>query len=133
MLYACGLGYHKLYINGVAVSNTVLEPLFSDYSKDCYYVMEPEVADKITEGENGIGIVIGEGWRRNGIVFPANSSGPDQKVRFAGGPQLSALLNIYYEDGTVERIETDPSWKWSYGAIVKNNIFAFGNALRIFL
>ncbi|MBO5076165.1 MAG: family 78 glycoside hydrolase catalytic domain [Clostridia bacterium] len=123
VLYACGLGYHKLYINGVAVSNTVLDPLFSDYSKDCYYVMEPEVADKITEGENCIGIVIGEGWRRNGIVFPANSSGPDQKVRFAGVPQLSALLNIYYEDGTVDRIETDPSWKWSYGAIVKNNIF----------
>ena len=123
VFYACGLGYHKLYVNGLAVSDTVLDPMFSDYSKNCYYVMEPEVADKLSEGENCIGVVIGEGWRRNDIVFPVNRTEPRHKVEFAGVPQLSAMLKLFYEDGSVDVIETDPSWKWSYGAITKNNLF----------
>lgn len=120
VLYACGLGYHKIFLNGEPLGDAELDPLHSDYSKSCYYVMLPDIAERLAEGGNRLGIVVGEGWRRNdGMAVYIT----DRKLTFYGRPALSASLRIEYNDGRVEQIDTDESWNWRHGAVVENSIF----------
>ena len=63
-LMVCGLGYHKVEINGKCADESLMDPAYADYSKTCYYVMMPELADKLQAGENKIDCTLGEGWRR---------------------------------------------------------------------
>lgn len=120
VLYACGLGYHRLFLNGELLDGARLDPVFSDYTKSCYYVMLPEIGERLRPGENCLCVVLGEGWRRNeGILFPNR----DLKVPFFGRPQLSASLRVRYADGRCETIDTDETWRWTRGAISYNNLF----------
>ena len=121
VLYACGLGYHKLYLNGEELDQTALDPVHADYTKSCYYTMLPGVENQLKPGTNCLGIVLGEGWRRATGVCTVD---PNLKtVPFFGQPQLSARLRIRYADGRTETLDTDESWTWSHGAIVYNDLF----------
>lgn len=122
VLYACGLGYHQLFLNGKKLDNAVLDPLHSDYTKSCYYTMLPEVAGHLQPGDNSLCVILGEGWRRNAELLQRRGNNL-QKSRFMGAPQLSAVLKIVYADGRVEVISTDESWRWTHGAIVFNHLF----------
>ncbi len=122
VLYACGLGYHQLFLNGKPLDDAVLDPLHSDYTKSCYYTMLPEVAGHLQSGANSLCIILGEGWRRNEELLQKRGKNL-QKSRFMGTPQLSAVLKLYYADGRTEMLGTDESWLWSHGAIVFNHLF----------
>lgn len=122
VLYACGLGYHQLFLNGKRLDGTVLDPLHSDYTKSCYYTMLPEVAEHLQTGDNSLCIVLGEGWRRNEELLQKRGKNL-QKSRFMGLPQLSAVLKLSYTDGRTELIGTDTSWSWAHGPIVFNHLF----------
>lgn len=121
-VYACGLGYHKVYINGELIDNSIMDPAHSDYSKTCYYAVMPEVQNYFNSGDNCIGVMVADGWRRNEATIFARIMG-DRKITFFGTPQLSLILNITYDDGTTESISTDDSWEYSYGGITMSNIF----------
>ena len=122
VLYACGLGYHQLFLNGKPLQDAVLDPIHSDYTKSCYYTMLPEVACHLQKGDNSLCIVLGEGWRRNEELLQRRGKNL-QKSRFMGTPQLSAVLKLTYTDGRTEVLGTDGSWLWSHGAIVFNHLF----------
>lgn len=122
VLYSCGLGYHKLYLNGKAIDDAVLDPLHSDYTKTCYYTMLPDLQDSLKQGANCLGIMLGEGWRRNKGVYSLSFM-EGRTINFFGLPQLSASLRIQYTDGREEIYNTDESWQWSHGALVSNNLF----------
>jgi len=122
VMYVCGLGYHQLYINGNRLDELVLDPLHSDYTKSCYYTMLPELASSLLAGENCLGVVLGDGWRRNEVILRRRGKNI-HKARFMGIPQLSLSLRIEYTDGRKEVIGTDESWGWTHGAIVENNLF----------
>ena len=59
-LYAAGLGYGDLTLNGKAVSETHLDPAFSDYSQSVYYVTH-DVTDLLAPGTNVIAAILGSG------------------------------------------------------------------------
>lgn len=121
VLYACGLGYHKLYLNSEALDSAALDPVHADYTKTCYYTMLPGVERQLKPGINCLGVVLGEGWRRAAGVCTVD---PNLKsVPFFGKPQLSACLRIRYADGRTETLGTDKSWTWSHGAIAYNDLF----------
>ena len=61
--YFCGLGYGELYVNGGKVGNEVLGPNFTDYSQRVLYVTH-DLTDRLTAGDNAIGILLGNGWYR---------------------------------------------------------------------
>ncbi|MBQ5840754.1 MAG: family 78 glycoside hydrolase catalytic domain [Clostridia bacterium] len=122
VVYACGLGYHQLFLNGERLDDAVLDPLHSDYTKSCYYTMLPEVANRLRSGQNCLCIAIGDGWRRTEEMLRRRGKNI-HKSRFMGIPQLSAVLKIQYADGHTELFGADESWGWTHGAIVCNNIF----------
>lgn len=120
-LFVCGLGYHKVSINGADPDCSLLDPACSDYSKTCYYAVIPELEALLQPGNNTLGIILGEGWRRNEGKYLTPVRG--RSLGLFGQPQLSAQLRLVYGDGQEEWICTDESWGFAHGPIVQNNLF----------
>ncbi|MBQ6717130.1 MAG: family 78 glycoside hydrolase catalytic domain [Clostridia bacterium] len=119
-MYAAGLGYHEITINGETIGNAYLDPAHTDYTKTVQYVFYPEMEKYFLPGENTIGVRVGGGWRDNNIGMIKDLNVP---VRFFGKRQLSLALKIEYEDGEIQEIDTDETWQAGTGASVQSNLF----------
>ena len=109
-----GLGWSELYLNGERIGNEVLSPALSDYSKRVFYVTH-DVSSALVQGKNAIGVVLG-----NGRFFAPRLDKP--KTVTYGAPKLLLQLHLEYEDGSVEDVTSDTTWKLSAdGPIVANN------------
>lgn len=87
-LYACGLGYHRLYLNGVPTDDAALDPAHTDYAKTCQFVLWPEVEPLLRQGDNCIGAILGGGWRNNYGKYLGDNAQPE----FFGPLQLTAVF-----------------------------------------
>lgn len=121
-LLLCGLGYHKVFLNGSAVDASLLDPAYSDYSKTCYYAVLPELASFLTAGRNAVSVCVGEGWRRLDSPFVQLHLGA-RRMRFEGAPQLSAILYVKYSGVWSRCVTTDDAWQWSRGPLLSNNLY----------
>ncbi|MBR3929236.1 MAG: family 78 glycoside hydrolase catalytic domain [Clostridia bacterium] len=119
-MYAAGLGYQEVSLNGVKIGDAYLDPAHTDYTKTVEYVFFPEMEKALCAGANVISVRVGGGWRDNfaGIIKDLNIP-----VRFFGKRQLSLMLYIEYEDGETEEIFTDEAWQAGVGASVRSNLF----------
>ncbi|MCM3630234.1 glycoside hydrolase family 78 protein [Paenibacillus glycanilyticus] len=130
-LSVSGLGYFELYMNGERVGDHVLVPNWTDYderqiegllypfddqtSKRVNY-LQYAVTNNILQGENAIGVMLGNGF------YNQTERTIEGKMRY-GAPKLIVQIVLTYEDGTVDYIRSDESWKCSSGPIVFNNVF----------
>ena len=120
-VYACGLGYHCIYINGEPLDEAVMDPANVDYSKRVQYVMHPDV-ELFKEGANDIQVIVAPGWRDNTAMHAEGS--PDiPKFSFEGPLQFSAIIEIETDTGSTFRIMTDETWEAGTGPIVYSNLF----------
>ena len=110
MLYYCGLGYHKAYLNNRQLNADYLDPAHANYAKTCYYKVDFYAKECLTEGANRLEIQVAPGWRKNGTDFMWGMLG-DRKIEFYGDSVLWAYLHITYEDGTAQDIATDTTWE----------------------
>ena len=113
--YICGLGYYKVYINGKRAGNGELNAPQVDYEARGLYEI-CDVTSQLTQGNNALGVVIGEGWFGQSLAYGDGS-------RY-GDPQVKFKLCVEYADGAKEVIVSDKTWKASSGPILKNNIYA---------
>ena len=120
VLYVCGIGYHKASLNGDPLSDHRLAPSFSNYNKSCYYETL-DLLPFLKKGNNKLEIAVSQGWRRNEGEYLKHVK--DDTVSFFGVPQLSAIIDITFADGTTKRIITDGSWKCRKGRIVSSHLF----------
>ena len=60
-LTICGLGYFESYINGMKTGNDILSPAYSRYDAESYY-MQYDVTALLHDGENAIGVSLGNGF-----------------------------------------------------------------------
>ncbi|GHU73737.1 alpha-L-rhamnosidase [Clostridia bacterium] len=118
-LYACGIGYHTLYVDGYLLDDAKLDPVFTDYRKECDYVFIPELTGSLTLGEHVIAAEVAAGWRYNPGVARFTKKNAD----FYGTKQFTAQLIISYTDGTVEIIPTDNYWQAGNGAYISASVF----------
>ena len=107
-VYFAGLGLSELYMNGSKVGDDVLSPAFTDYHKLVSYVTH-DITNQLKLGSNAIGVFLGNGWYSAKVL--------DYSQNWSDKPQLLLQLNIEYEDGSVERISSDKSWKYSFAPI----------------
>ena len=122
VLYACGIGYHKVEINGKTAEKTKLDPAFSDYTKTCYYVMLSDVSELLHWGGNLLQITLGQGWRNNkGIYYDAKSIG--REIAFMGELALAAYIKLEYQDGGIDYYSTDESWSVLSSKIIFTHLF----------
>ena len=105
-VYASGLGFFDLYLNGARVGDHIMDPALTDYSKLILYVTF-DVTRQLRLGGNALGVVLGNGR----FYAPRAGDKTPAPFRTYGYPRLLLQLEIDYADGTTERVASDADWK----------------------
>lgn len=128
--YVTGLGFFEFYINGKKVSDDVLVPNLTLYSKRAdigpigamtqnnfreYRVMylAYDITSMLNSGENVAGVLLG-----NGFYNPASFW-----TQGYGTPRFFGQIHISYKDGSEEIIASDPTWKTAKSPIVMDLVY----------
>lgn len=101
--YISGVGVYELYVNGRRISNDVLAPNLSDYDKRVYYRTH-NVSELLKAGPNAIGVFLG-----NGRYFSLRNYIPHTQT--FGYPKVILQVEIEFQDGTLQTIVSDKTWK----------------------
>ncbi len=116
-LLISGLGYYEACINGKRVGDHVLDPAQTDYEKRVFYVAY-EVTSMITEGNNALGVMLGNGWYNQDRVW-------SETGLVYGRPRLLAELHLETGDGETIVLATEAGgWTCHPGPVTDNNIYA---------
>ncbi len=120
-LYITGLGYYEAFLNGKRIGDHVLDPLWTSYSKRVLYSVY-DVKDCLVRGENVLGATLGNGWYN---PLPLRMWGRInlRKALPVGRPKLLAQLEVFYEDGSVQTVLSDETWKTAEGPLLRNNVY----------
>lgn len=108
--YITSHGLYEAHINGKRVGDAYLTPGWTSYNKRLQY-QAYDVTDLLEDGQNVIGVELGNGWYRGTLAWGGNKDiyGKDAALLFQ--------LNVTYSDGSEATIISDDSWKSSTGAI----------------
>jgi alpha-L-rhamnosidase len=120
-LYISGMGYYEAYLNGKKISDHVLDPGFTTYAKQVFYVVH-DITSFIKKGNNIAGIMLGNGWW-NPLPFKFFGRWKLSDYQQTGRPCVKAAIHLTYNDGTTSTIISDASWQTAPGPIVRNNIY----------
>lgn len=120
-VYASGLGFFELYLNGSKVGDHHLDPGWTDFAKRVSYSTF-DVTSQLRTGKNAIGAMLGNGWFN---PLPLKMWGHlNLREHLAiGDPRLIVQLVIEYKDGTHETVVTDPSWRCADGPVIRNSVY----------
>ncbi len=110
MAYITAHGMYEAQINGKRVGDAYLTPGWTSYNKRLQYQVY-DVTSLIGNGENAIGVVLGNGWYRGFLAWD------DNKNIYGKQSGLLFQLNITYSDGSTGIIVSDNTWKSADGAI----------------
>ncbi|MBO5059528.1 MAG: family 78 glycoside hydrolase catalytic domain [Clostridia bacterium] len=116
-LFASALGVFKIYLNGEPLSGEYLSPGWVDYSKKLPFIRY-DITERLLES-NAIGVVLGDGWAVGhiGSNYTFKRNGYSDRIEF------TALIRIEYENGELEEISSDKTWRASSGAIRRSDIY----------
>ena len=112
-----GMGLVDFMINGRKAGDRVMAPALTDFTKRAYFDTY-DVTDLLREGNNTLAALLGNGH------YAAPGRGWNSWFGVGNDPVASVDLEITLADGTIQKIGTDSSWKWSTGEIVFNDFFA---------
>jgi len=120
-LYISALGYVHATLNGRAVGDHHLDPLWTLPNKRVFYSVY-DVSKNLEQGDNCLGVTLGNGWYN---PLPLRMWGRvNLRERLpVGRPQFIAQLLIEYADGSRESLASDSSWKVAPGPILRNSIY----------
>jgi alpha-L-rhamnosidase len=114
VLHITALGLYECEINGRVVGDDVFAPGWTDYRKRVVF-RSYDVTALLAAGENAIGAILGDGWY-------AGHVGWLDRCYYGERPMLLAQLEITKQDGTVQRVGTDASWKTAAGPILESDL-----------
>ncbi|MGC9349195.1 MAG: family 78 glycoside hydrolase catalytic domain [Anaerolineae bacterium] len=114
-LYATAKGVYIPSLNGSRVGAAELAPGWTDYDQRIQ-VQAYEVTEQLHEGENVLGITLGDGWYSGYLGFKGLNG------YYGDYPRALAQIAIEYADGSDSLIVSDDQWRASPGAIVYADI-----------
>lgn len=100
-----------------------LDPAFTDYIRQCQYVMYPDLADALKPGRHCLAAIVASGWRDNPGVNRLLNVNDGNVAEFMGQPCLTAMLRLTYQDGREELIVTDETWQCGHGGYQFASVF----------
>ncbi len=115
LLFVSGLGYADVSLNGALVGDRRLDPAQTSYDVRTLY-SGFDVSDRITVGDNVIAVMLGNGF------FGQDAAWGVPRFNY-GSPRLRAVLRLAYDDGWVEHVVSDESWKTAAGPVIWNNVY----------
>ncbi len=113
-LYVTAHGLYEAYLNGKRVGDQVFTPGNTDVVNRLQYQVY-DVTELLIEGENCMGVILGDGWYRGAINVASLRNAHGEKVA------LLSQLRITTSDGTTHLFVSDENWKTSAGPIVKSD------------
>ena len=116
-LYVSALGVYEASINGQVVGDLVLAPGWTSYHHRLRY-QTFDVTGLLQPGANAIGAMLGDGWFRGRLGF-----GGGRRNIYGERLALLAQLEIRYDDGSVERIVSDETWRAASGPILAADLY----------
>ncbi|KAJ5765848.1 hypothetical protein N7520_005407 [Penicillium odoratum] len=112
-LYIAGLGHFIAYLNGQRIGANIIDPGWSNYDDRVYYVTL-DATELIHPGlQNVLGVQLGNGWFDYQTMHISERWGWGESAVFIrnwGVMRMFAQLNIEYEDGTEQKVVSDPGW-----------------------
>ena len=114
-------GYYGAKLNGTKIGKNFLDPAWTTYSKRIYYSTY-DLTQQILSGQNCIGVSIGNGFY-NPLPLRMWGTYNLRKTLSVGRPRFIAKLVLTYKDGHQETINTDSSWKFATGPILRNSVY----------
>lgn len=105
-LSICGLGFYELYVNGKNITKGYLAPYISN-PDDVTYFDEYDLTGLLTEGENVLGVLLGNGMQN----APGGQIWDFHLARFRGAPKLALSFEAEDENGDEVTFVADDSFK----------------------
>ena len=115
--YISGLGFYEFYINGKRVGDRVLAPAKTPYHKHILYDTY-DVTSLLQQGENALGIHLGNGWYN-----PYKPWWQQYRMQWFGSKKAMLQVQVTYNDGSSEIINTNKDWLWADGPITYNCVY----------
>ena len=112
-----GLGFYKLYINGKNITKGLLAPYISNLD-DIVYFDKYDVTELLNQGENAIGLVLGNGMQNSngGRVWDFDIA------KFRNIPCFTASIIYVDENGNETQIFADESFKCAPSPIIFDDL-----------
>lgn len=107
------LGLYECEVNGTRVGDHVFAPGWTNYHIRVPY-QTYDVTALVSEGNNAIGAVLGDGWYCGFMAWK-------ERQMYGDRPQFIARLEGTYQDGTTFELTTDSSWKTATGPILESD------------
>lgn len=118
LLFVSGLGQYEVRLNCADVTDTVLNPGWTDYRKTVSYDTY-DVRRLLRPGTNAFGVLLG-----NGMYNVEGVKGRYTKfVGSYGQPKLLLQLEVSYADGSSERLISDNSWTTHAGPVTYSSTY----------
>lgn len=115
-LFISGLGHFEAYINGKKAGNNFLDPGWTKYDKQTFYISF-DVKDYLHLANNAIGVMLGNGF----YYLPSERY---RKMTGAFGyPKMICRLMVEYADGSTKDIVSDGSWKTAPSPITFSSLY----------
>lgn len=113
-LFICSYGWYELYINGIRPDSRILSPSKGIYDYLMFYEAY-DITDLLESGKNAVSLVLGDGYNLNANVYMG---------KYNGAKRFKACINLHKTDGSVERIVSDETWKFTLDTpFISNNIY----------
>ncbi|MFM7839924.1 MAG: family 78 glycoside hydrolase catalytic domain, partial [Chitinophagaceae bacterium] len=103
-------GLYEAQLNGKRIGEDYLSPGWTSYSHRLPY-QTYDVTSLLQEGENAVGMIVGNGWYRGFLAWDNHKDIYGKKLG------VFAQLEITYADGRKEFIVSDDTWKVGEGSI----------------
>ena len=116
-LYATALGAYKFHLNGKPVGDQILAPGWMDFRQHVAYQVY-DITRDIATGKNAIAAFLAPGW----YTTPLQWFGQGYNYGTTP-PALKAQLRIEHDDGSVEWVATDKTWKADISPILFAEIY----------
>ena len=113
-LYSTALGVYRAEINGQRVGDHQLAPGWTDYSQLVQYQVY-DVTEHLQQGQNTVGAELSNGWYAGYLAW----LGPRH---YGTDPAFLARLEVTFEDGTTQVVNTDETWTTTPGPVLEADL-----------
>ncbi|MCE5344672.1 MAG: glycoside hydrolase family 78 protein [Bacteroidales bacterium] len=111
-------GLYELYLNGQKVGDHRLDPMYTRFDRRTLYVSY-DITGQLQSGRNAVGVLLGNGWYNHQSMAVWYFD----RAPWRNRPTFCMDMRITYDDGSVETIVTDNSWKTMLSPVIFNNIY----------
>ncbi|PWC06468.1 alpha-L-rhamnosidase [Mycetocola zhujimingii] len=117
-LVATAHGVYEAKIDGVAVTESVLNPGWTSYEWRLAY-QDYDVTDVVARGAGPLRLelLLGNGWYRGRLGFAGANANYGDEI------SVAAALEVTYRDGSSQRIVTSNAWTAEESDITRNSLY----------